>query len=211
MPHNVAQYGEEGMSMRYLMAGVLGAIVMFIWASLAHTVLPLGQAGIQEMPNEAAVLTAMRASMGDNHGFYFFPGMGVPANASRDQQHAAMEKYGEKLAANPSGFVIYHPPGMKALTPGQLTTEFLTELVQALLVVWLLAQTRLTSFGGRVAFVTVAGVMAAITTNIPYWNWYGFPVNYTMAYMSIQVVGYLLVGIVAALIIGRGSAQAASA
>ncbi len=199
------------MSKRALLAAVVGAIVMFLWASLAHTVLPLGQVGIQEMPNEAAVLAAMRASMGDNHGFYFFPGMGVPANASRDQQHAAMEKYGEKLAANPSGFVIYHPPGMKALTPGQLITEFLTELVEALVVVWLLAQTRITSFGGRVAFVTVAGVMAAITTNIPYWNWYGFPVNYTISYMSIEIIGYLLVGIAAGLIMGRGSAQAAPA
>ena len=46
------------------------------------------------------------------------------------------------------------------------------------------------SFAGRVGFVTMAGVLAAIATNVSYWNWYGFPTNYTAAYMLIQVVGF---------------------
>ena len=44
------------------------------------------------------------------------------------------------------------------------------------------------------------GLLAAITTNISYWNWYGFPGSYTAAYLTIEVVGYLVVGILAALI-----------
>ena len=126
--------------------------------------------------------------------------MDLGANPTREQEHAAMQHYGEKLAGNPSGLLIYHPPGAKALTPGQLATEFLTELLEALIVVFLLAHTRLTTFGSRVGFVTLVGVLAAITTNISYWNWYGFPANYTAAYMTIEMVGYLVVGIVAALV-----------
>jgi hypothetical protein len=53
------------------------------------------------------------------------------------------------------------------------------------------------------------GLAAAIATNVPYWNWYGFPTNYTVAYMTIQVVGYLLAGLVAAAVLGR-AAQAKS-
>ena len=56
-----------------------------------------------------------------------------------------------------------------------LSIEFVTELLEAFLVVYLLSLTRLTSFGARVGFVTVAGVLAAIATNISYWNWYRFP------------------------------------
>jgi hypothetical protein len=193
------------MAKRILLAGILGGIAMFVWASLAHMVLPLGQTGVKEIPNEPSVLSAMRSSLGETAGLYIFPGMGLGANASREQQHAAMEYYGEKLAANPSGLLVYHPPGAKALTPGQLVTEFLTEVVEALIVVFLLAQTRLTSFGSRVGFVTLAGVLAAITTNIPYWNWYGFPGSYTAAYMTIEIVGYLAAGIVAALIMKSGA------
>ena len=41
--------------MRILLAGILGGIVMFVWTSIAHMTLPLGKAGINEIPNESAV------------------------------------------------------------------------------------------------------------------------------------------------------------
>jgi len=71
-------------------------------------------------------------------------------------------------------------------------------MAEALLLAWLLAQTRLATLASRMGFVIIAAVMAAITTNIPYWNWYGFPSNYTVAYMSIEFVGYLVAGVVIA-------------
>ena len=193
------------MTKRILLAGILGGIAMFVWASLAHIVLPLGQTGIKEIPKETSVLSAMHSSLGEKSGMYMFPGMELGASPTREQQHVAMEHYGEKLAGNPSGLLIYHPPGAKVLTPGQLITEFLTEVIEALIVVFLLAQTRLTSFGSRVGFVTLAGLLAAIATNISYWNWYGFPGTYTAAYMTIEVVGYLVVGMVAALIFKKSA------
>jgi hypothetical protein len=82
-----------------------------------------------------------------------------------------------------------------------LSIEFATEFLEALLAVFLLSQTRLTTFGARVGFVTLAGVLAAIATNVSYWNWYGFPAVYTAAYMFIQFVGFLCVGVVAALVL----------
>jgi len=188
------------MTKRILLAGILGGIAMFLWSSVAHVMLPLGQTGIKEIPNEASVLSAMYTSLGQKSGMYMFPGMELGAHPTREQDQAAMQHYGEKLAGNPSGLLIYHPPGAKALTPGQLATEFLTELAEALIVVFLLAQTRLTSFGSRVGFVALVGFLAAITTNISYWNWYGFPASYTAAYMTIEIVGYLVIGIVAALV-----------
>jgi len=78
-----------------------------------------------------------------------------------------------------------------------------TEVLEAILVVFLLAQTRIVSFAGRVGFVLVAGILAAITTNVSYWNWYGFPSAYIASYMLIEIVGFFLVGIVAALLLPR--------
>jgi hypothetical protein len=110
-----------------------------------------------------------------------------------------MKQYEAKLASSPSGLLIYHPPGRKALTLWQLITEFLTELVEVLLAVYLLAQTRLTTFGARLAFFTVIGIISGIATNIPYWNWYGFPGTYTVAAVSIQVIGFIVAGAIAAM------------
>ena len=76
-------------------------------------------------------------------------------------------------------------------------------LLEAILAVFLLTQTGIQSFGGRIGFVVLVGILAAITTNIPYWNWYGFPSNYTAAYMFTEIVGFLVVGIVAALLLPK--------
>jgi hypothetical protein len=51
--------------MRILFAGLIGGIVMFVWTSIAHMALPLGEAGINEIPNESAVPSAMQSSIGD--------------------------------------------------------------------------------------------------------------------------------------------------
>jgi len=161
-------------------------------------VLPLGSTGIREIPNETVVLGAMQASLGQTAGLYFFPGLGVGPNPTTAQRNAAMKDYDPKLAANPSGLLLYHPPGAKGMTGGKLGLEFLTEVVETLLAVILLAQTRVGSYAGKVGFIVLVGIIAALATNIPYWNWYGFPGNYTAAYMTIQVVAYLVAGLVAA-------------
>jgi len=84
-----------------------------------------------------------------------------------------------------------------------LTIEFATELVEAILIVFLLAQTAIASFAGRIGFVLLAGILAAIATNVSYWNWYGFPCRYTASYMFIQIIGFLCVGIVAAFMLRK--------
>ena len=165
--------------------------------------LPLGEAGIAEIPNESAVLSAMQSNIGDQTGLYIFPGMGVGKNASRQEKSEAMKHMDEKIAANPSGILMYHASGRPFTFGKALGVEFVTELLEAILVVFLLAQTRIASFGGRVGFVFVAGVLAAIATNISYWNWYGFPTVYIGSYMLIQIVGFFVVGIVAALVLRR--------
>jgi hypothetical protein len=190
------------MMRRYFLAGVLGGIGMFIWTSIAHMALPLGKAGVAEIPHEAAVLDAMEANIGARTGLYLFPGFGLGPNPSRQAKSEAMHHMGEKLANNPSGILMYHPRGSRSLQLGRLLgTEFVTELLEVLLAVFLLTQTRLATFGGRVGFFLVAGILAAIATNVSYWNWYGFPSIYTAAYMFTQIIGFLCAGIVAALVL----------
>jgi hypothetical protein len=189
------------MAKRVLLAGVLGAIAMFVWASIAHMVLPLGSTGVREIPNETAVLSSMQATLGQSSGFYIFPALGAGPNPTAAQRNEAMKNYEPKLAANPSGLLIYHPPGAKGMTGGKLGLEFLTELVETVLAVFLLAQTRITGYAGKVGFLVVVGIVAAVAANVPYWNWYGFPGNYTAAYMATQIVGFLAAGLVAAAVI----------
>jgi hypothetical protein len=188
------------MTKRVFLAGVLAGIAMYAWSTIAHIVTPLGQVGISMIPNEQPVLDALHAALGSANGLYMYPGMDMSSPSSMNAQ---MEGYAKKLAKNPGGMLLYHPPGGVPMETSQLVVEFLTELVEGMAAVFLLSLTNLTSFGAKVGFVTLVGVIAAIATNIPYWNWYGYPTNYTMTYMFVEVVGYLCAGVVAALMLKR--------
>jgi hypothetical protein len=151
---------------RILLAGILGAVAMFAWTAIAHMALPIGEAGVQNTTDDDTLLAAMKSTVKDKEGLYVYPNMGLPPDATHAQQSAAMEKYAEKLEKHPSGIFLYHPAGSRPMNMGKyLTIEFITELCEALLVVSLLAQTRIATFGGRVGFVAVAGLMTAISTN----------------------------------------------
>jgi hypothetical protein len=194
------------MSTRVLLAGILGGIAMFVWTTIAHMVLPLGEAGFREIPDEQSVVGAMNSAIGDQAGFYIFPGPGLGPNPTREQRSEAMKRMAEDFPKHASGLLIYHPAGRSFSFGKSLGTEFVTELLEAILIVFLLTRTRLQSFGARVGFVFVAGILAVTATNISYWNWYGFPANYTAAYMLIQIIGFICTGIVAALVLSKQNA-----
>jgi hypothetical protein len=199
---------------RKLLAGILGGLAFFAWSSIAHVFTGLGETGIQEIPNEQAVLSSMKANIRAD-GMYFFPGTGLPASASHSEKIAARQALAKKTPVASFGILIYHPAASLDLSPRQLLTELGTNIVQVLLAVFLLGQTSLTSFGARWRFVTVAGILAAISTNISYWNFFGFPGNYTAAYFSIIFIGFVCAGVVVAAMVkpgaGMPSAMAARA
>jgi hypothetical protein len=194
------------MSTRILIAGIVGGIVMFFWNFVAHDLLPLGEMGVKVMPNEDAVTSALQTNLGDNPGFYFFPSGGLTPDATAEQKKAAMTKMQEQMASGAAGVLIYRPKRIFDF-PKRLIEQFATDLAEALLAVFLLAQTRISGFGGKVGFVLTAGILAAITTNVPYANWYGFPKDFTMGQMITQILGFLLTGIVAAIVLGKRTAQ----
>ena len=196
---------------RIFLAAILGAIAMFVWTSIAHMLLPLGEAGTGEIPHEAAVLAALQHHIGERSGLYLFPGFGLGPEATRAQRNEAMKHMDEMVAKNPSGLLIYFPAGGRPMMMGRwLAIEFATELAEAFLVVFLLSFTRLMTFAGRLGFVTIAGVLAAIATNVSYWNWYGFPAAYTASYIFVQVVGFICLGVVASLILKNRAPQVAT-
>jgi hypothetical protein len=181
---------------RVILAGILGGLAMFIWTSIAHMFTPLATAGIRPLPNESTVMAALQSGIGDSRGLYIFPFADPNEKGSEAMKH--ME---QMLAQNPSGFLMYHPAGRTMSMPRLLGVEFATECLEVLLTAFLLSLTVLAGFGKKWGFFLVGGVLAAIATNVSYWNWYGFPKHYTGSYMLIQVVGFAVAGLVAAALV----------
>ena len=59
----------RGRFVTVLLAGVLGAIAMFVWTAIAHMLLPLGEAGVSEIPKDEDVIAALKSSAGKKSGF----------------------------------------------------------------------------------------------------------------------------------------------
>jgi hypothetical protein len=184
--------------MRVLVAGLLGAVAMFMWTSIAHVATPLGRAGFHQIPGEAAVLEAMRGAIGERGGLYFFPWVDMHAAD-------AMQQAAEAVKTNPSGLLLYAPPGRGTSgdMTGQLVVEFLKQLAQAIVAAWIVSLMA-AGFATRALAVALIGVSASVATNVSYWNWYGFPLDYTMAQVFIEIVGGVLAGLVIAYWLGRG-------
>jgi hypothetical protein len=134
------------MNKRVLLAGVLGAVAMFLWSAVAHMALPLGEAGIKQIPKEEALLSTMQSTLSEP-GLYMFPNMAPGGDMAQQEQ---------KMSKGPSGMLMYFPKRDFAF--GQLLgVQFVTQLVQALIAVYLLSLTSLGTFGGRLGFFSIAG------------------------------------------------------
>ena len=191
------------MTNRVLLGAVSGSVVVFLVSSIWHMATGLGQAGIQSLPDEDAVLSAMRSSI-HSAGFYFFPGMNPGKEATKDPKQDGQAAYLGKYKAGPTGILIYHPGGEELSFGKLIAVQFLDGLAGALLLAFVLAMTAdTTTFKKRALLVVAISVFAAVVYEIPYWNWYGFPVNYISAHGAGWIVSWSIAGLAMAAMIKR--------
>jgi hypothetical protein len=186
------------MAKRVVIGGILGGVALYLWLFVAHEFLGIGEKGIREIPNEAVVLNVMQSSIPEP-GFYIYPGFGLGPKPTSDQRNAAMPAYMKKYEQSPHGILIYHPPSGAFSFGKLLAKQGALNLFEGLLAAWLLSWAAAgRGYVARVVFVGVIGILAAVTTNLEYLNWYAFPGAYIAGYMTTQIVGYVVVGLVAA-------------
>jgi hypothetical protein len=180
---------------KIIIGALVGGLVMFIASFIIHVVLPIGEMGIKSLPNEDAVIAAMKQNITE-HGIYFFPGMGMTGEMTKEQEQAWQAKY----EAGPTGVLIYHPSGSTVYAPSQLLTELASDIVAVFLALLIVAP-----LGGtylkRVMITTLFGVIAWLAISISYWNWYGSPFAYIFAEGLDQVLGWACAGLVIAKIV----------
>jgi hypothetical protein len=175
---------------KILLAALLGGLAMFIWSFVVHSVLPIGEAGISTLPNEEIVLKSLKENIPEK-GFYFFPGM-----IEGTDEDTWMEKY----KAGPVGIMMIHPAGREPMMPSQLLLELLSDIIVLIIAGFLLSKAldKLPSFGSRVFFILLIGVIPFLVADFSYWNWYGFPAVYSLGQLTDQVIGFFLAGLIAA-------------
>lgn len=187
--------------MRILIAAILGGIVLFFWGFVAHTVLPIGEMGMQQPVNEDGVLESVKSGL-PNPGIYMLPSL----EPEKWGDEAAMQPWIEKAKSNPFAYVVVAPPMADPAAMGpQLVKQFICNFLGSAIVAWLLAATTW-GFAARVIGATGMGVFAWVSAVVPMWNWYRFPTDFMVAGLIEQGVGWLLGGIAIAWWLGRKQA-----
>ncbi|MFO0888180.1 MAG: hypothetical protein U0790_03425 [Isosphaeraceae bacterium] len=180
---------------RIIVGGVVGGVVIFFWGFVSHMLLPLGEMGLKSIPSEDGVAAAIRKDV-QEPGLYMLPGWDM----SRPQTSEDMEAHQAKAAKGPYGFMVLYPGGRDFSMGKRLGIELATNVACALLAAVIASQLR-PGFLVRVGCVTLIGLLASIATLVPYWNWYGYPTDFTLAQIAEHVVGWLLAGLALAILL----------
>ena len=174
-------------------AGVIAGLAVFCWGALAHMALGLGgESTFKQVPDPA--LAAMAANVKDP-GLYMFP-------YSKDMNQTA-----KLIETNPYGIMIFAPAGTPMNMGAMLATEAVTDILACIIAGWLLsiAMPRLSTFTWRVAFVMGLGLFSFFTSEVPYWNWYRFPTDFTAYSLVFKLSVALVAGVVLTLLMGRAA------
>ncbi len=188
---------------RMIIGGIVAGIVIFNWGYVAHEFLPLGEAGMHDIPKEEAVSALVKDGVHEP-GIYLLPGRVMTKSKSKEEQEAMMAK----VARGPTGFLVIHPEGSETALPMYLARQFATNVVCGLLAALIVTQLR-PGFVVRVLCVTLLGIFGFVMVCVPYWNWYGFPLDFTIAQAIEHIVGWFLAGLAIAAIVRPSPPKAA--
>lgn len=167
---------------KIILGGIIGAIILFAWGMFSWMYLPWHMRTLNNFKDEAAVTQVMTANVPQS-GVYIMPSW---ATAQKGPQ-----------ANMPMVFASVDTKGMPASMTAQIIKGFVIQFIVAALITWiLLLGSR--SYGGNLGVVILLGLLAAVAGNLPYWNWFGFDMNYTVVMMADTLVSWFLAGLVLA-------------
>ena len=192
--------------MRVLVAGLIGGILMFVWGVVAHMALGLGEVGLRLPTNENIALSGLPQGLGGEPGVYLLPAL----DPKKMGDAAEVRTYSIKAIRSPYAFVVYQPQGTDMTRMGpQIGRQWASDTLGGLALAFVMGLAGL-GFRRRLAVAAAAAVFAWLGTTLPYWNWYRFPLDFTLAALAEQLIGWLIAGAAMAWWLGRSERRLAS-
>lgn len=177
---------------KLLLGSFLAALAVFCFGA-AFWMSPPTQK-IFGVPNQADALARSLMEQLPATGVYTYPSVSSSA-AERD---AASRK-------GPSAIIHFQREGMPAMDPAQLGRGFLVTWVTMALLGWLLqfACPSLPTYGSRVLFATVAGLVVAANSDLGATVWWLHSAPFAAASALYNVLSFFLGGLILARFIRR--------
>ncbi|GAB3090832.1 hypothetical protein GCM10027159_04090 [Lysobacter terrae] len=162
---------------------------MFLWGAVAHMALPFSEKALKPVPNEAAVIEALRGNITEN-GVYVAPHLNYMQASEADQK-----VYADKVANGPSALMVVRTGGVSMDMKRELSIEFLSNFLAALVAALAVGGLALRSYSARAGTLFAFGVVAWLSISVSQWTWYGFSTDFLISDLVDQWGGWLLAGL----------------
>jgi hypothetical protein len=180
---------------RLLIGTTVAAVALFLWGFLYWGASPVAWMIIGPVPDEAALQADLRETLPDA-GAYLLP---HPTNEDAET-HAARAK------AGPVATLLVHG-GADPDDPTPFLGGFVHMWVSALLMGLLLRRVAPTSLGSAVAVAALAGLGAAVWSNLGRPVWYWQPWDYHLLFAVYDFTGWVVAGLVLAYFVRARSGE----
>ena len=180
-------------SRRCLWAVFLGAVVVFVWLNVSWMVLQWH--GIKSVEEEASTAAALKAAASEA-GVY-----ALPAWKDADGEMLDPDAMANAIEAGPFAFLVVHPDGLQVSMARSMGTGFGINLLGAALLCYLMlmvGEGGVNDFKRRVVVAVIFGLAVGILPALSNWNWWHFPMSYTLATTADALISWTLAGLVMA-------------
>jgi hypothetical protein len=190
------------MTKKVIVGGILGGLVMFLWSAFSWMVLPWHQLTMAKFTDELAVAEVIAANA-PYSGIYLLPNVQrLDAQGRKPPREEPRADALARMQAGPFLFASVARDGTDPTNPWLFLRSLIIQVVAATLITVLLVQTRGLRFWCRVGFVETTGVLIAVLATLPLWNWWQFPLRYTLVNFADFIIGVTLAGFVIAKVVG---------
>jgi hypothetical protein len=197
------------MFVRMVIGSLVSTIVLMAWGFVFWTILPFPEEMWKGLPSshEEAVIRTLKENLPES-GVYISP-LPPPITMTGQEKKAAEEVFQTKHKAGPLVQIFYHKDGLDPMAPMSFVFGCLHYFVSAFLASLLLVMAlhSLPSFFGRVAFILLAGVFAAVFIDGLMALWLHHDWKYQLYSAGFHASNWLLVGIILGVVIRPKSAS----
>lgn len=164
---------------------ISGAIIVFIWMMLSWMVIPWHCAVMSAFTDPAKVSSVIMENTTDE-GIYVLPSFCDATN---------MEAHTELMKKGPVIFASVQRYGFDVDSAAPYILSFITQLIGAFLVTYLLLLAKQKGYWRGVWFVTLIGLTVGVIGSLPYWNWWGFTLGFVGVEILDLVISWFLAGL----------------
>ena len=194
------------MMKRLAIAGLAGAVVLFIWSSISWTLIPWHT--MDKFPGEEGIRQTFKLTKAQR-GVYLIPGedRSIDKSALTGAELDAMKEARKRAEKDgPIALVVYDPKGGSPQGFGTIVIGFFLNFMVATTaaVLLMLAAPALPGLPGRVIFVVLLGVYTAIGTHLMSWNWLNYPLKFSLEMAGDTLLASLLLGVTLGLLVKPG-------